>query len=332
MVSSNSRPRVPGGPPIIYNNAPLALYQDCGGPGGYKKRDGSCPLSRIDLPTGTDTLPVSISAAIMAGNGGQFGGAASGISPTDSAASGAIRSGIQAGAGNASSTLTTSPSTTTAAAALCSHAADPQNACTAIANGPGWCACGGSPSTYAVQTSASLPCGWTNLPPTTHFDCPTATNEPLSTAPPTTNTPTTSTPPLPSPNAGIAIWLQQYSSTSGAEVATWFAYTYTPGDTNLGSACKSSPEGMVPVPNGTPVDSELNIYPTSMAISAYGRKLEYEAFQLGLSDEATSWTMSLSDTQSGAPLGQCSAVTNVAGVNCGSERVLTPVAKCEWAN
>ena len=184
MVSSNSRPRVADGPPIIYNNAPLELYQDCGGPGGYNKRGGSCPLSRIDQPTGTDAFPVSISAAIMAGNGGQFGGTASRISPSNSAASGAIISGIQAGGGNASSTLTTLPSTTAAATALCSHAADPQNTCTAIANGPGWCACGGSPSTYAVQTSASLPCGLTTLPPTTHFDCPTASNGLVSTAHP----------------------------------------------------------------------------------------------------------------------------------------------------
>ena len=360
MVSSESRPRVAGGPPIIYNNAPLELYQDCGGPGGYKKRDGSCPLSRIDLPTGTDALPVSVSAAIMAGNGGQFGGTAGGLSPTNAAASVAIIGGIQAGAGNASSTLTTLPSTTAAASAaiisglqagtanalstpttspsttatdtaLCSHAADPHNTCTAIANGPGWCACGGSPSTYAVQTSASLPCGWTTLPPTTQFDCPTTTGGLISTAPPSTINPASSTPSATPPNAGIAIWLQQYSSTSGAEVGTWFAYSYTPGDTNLGSACKSSPKGTASVPNGTPVDNELSIYPTSMAISAYGRKLQYEAFQLGLSETA-SWDMELWDTQSGANLGQCSIVSNVAGVNCDSQRVLTPVAKCEWAN
>lgn len=89
---------------------------------------------------------------------------------------------------------------------------------------------------------------------------------------------------------------------------------------------------MLPIPNGTPVDNELNIYPTSMAISAYGRKLEYEAFHIGLSDEATSWAMDLWDTKLDATLGQCGAVSNVVGVNCDSQRVLTPVAKCEWAN
>lgn len=86
------------------------------------------------------------------------------------------------------------------------------------------------------------------------------------------------------------------------------------------------------MPNGTPVDSELGIYPASMAVSAYGRKLLYEAFHVGIADEANSWVMDLWDTKLGAMLGQCSAVSDVKGVTCGSQYVLTPVAKCEWAN
>ena len=42
--------------------------------------------------------------------------------------------------------------------------------------------------------------------------------------------------------------------------------------------------------------------------------------------------MDLWGPQSGAGLGSCSAISNVASVNCDSQRVLTPVAKCEWAN
>lgn len=48
MVSTQSKPRCAGSVPIIYNNAPLELYQDCGGLGGYRKRDGSCPLTQVD--------------------------------------------------------------------------------------------------------------------------------------------------------------------------------------------------------------------------------------------------------------------------------------------
>lgn len=53
---------------------------------------------------------------------------------------------------------------------------------------------------------------------------------------------------------------------------------------------------------------------------------------MGFSDEATSWAMDLWDTKLGAALGQCSAVLDGKGVTCGSQYMLTPVAKCEWAN
>ena len=72
------------------------------------------------------------------------------------------------------STSTSTPTTTTAGPATvsCYHAADPQNTCAAIANGPGYCYCGNDPATYAVMPSpATQPCGWTTQPPTTSFDC-----------------------------------------------------------------------------------------------------------------------------------------------------------------
>ena len=84
------------------------------------------------------------------------------------------------------STSAAASSTTAAGAAsvTCYHAADPENTCAAVADGPGWCECGYSPTTYAVMPSgASQPCGWTTTPPTTSFNCaasptptPTATS------------------------------------------------------------------------------------------------------------------------------------------------------------
>lgn len=70
----------------------------------------------------------------------------------------------------ASSTIP--PTTTSAAAASvsCYHAADPDNTCAAIADGPGWCECGDSPATYAILPTGQ-PCAWTTTPPTTSFNC-----------------------------------------------------------------------------------------------------------------------------------------------------------------
>lgn len=328
MVSSGSKPRVAGGPPILYNNAPLELYQDCGGPGGYRKRDGSCPLTQIDLPTGSAALPESVSAAIMAGNRGQFGGNAGGTSPTLTAAIGDILGGIAAGvaAAHGSSTLTSSPSTT---AALCSHTADPQNTCNAIANGPGWCMCGDSLNSYPVQTSTDPVCHWTTLPPTTSFDCPAATVKPAPKIPAVPSNPTTSTSPAASPTAGIAIWLQEYSSTSGAEVGTWFAYSYEPGDANLGDPCNSNPCGMTPVPDGTPVSDEMRIYPDqNMTISAYHLNLMYELSIISLIGSLKVIKTDGLDTF----LTSCSAVANAKSVACGSQYELTPRVTCEWVN
>lgn len=78
-----------------------------------------------------------------------------------------------------STSSTASASTTaTGAAVTCTHAADPQNTCAAIADGGGWCDCGTDPATYAMMPSpAPQPCAWTTTPPTTSFDCsaPTST-------------------------------------------------------------------------------------------------------------------------------------------------------------
>ncbi|KAF6222041.1 hypothetical protein HO133_001127 [Letharia lupina] len=213
MVSTQSKPRGAGSVPIIYNNAPLELCKDCGGSGGYIKRDGSCPLTQIDLPSSTEALPASIAAAIMAGDGGRLGGTAAGMSPTPAAAIGGIIGGVSAGvaAAHASSTLIASPSTSAATTVSCSHAADPHNTCASIASGPGWCVCGESPNSYAVRTSTDLACGWTTPPPTASFDCSAATTTSKPATPPATANPAPSTPPPSSPNAGIAIELQLYS-------------------------------------------------------------------------------------------------------------------------
>ena len=77
-------------------------------------------------------------------------------------------------------------STASGAAVTCYHAADPDNTCAAIADGPGWCECGDSPTTYAVMPSTDpQPCAWTTTPPTTSFNCaatPTPSPAPTSTA------------------------------------------------------------------------------------------------------------------------------------------------------
>lgn len=328
MVSTQSKPRVPGGPPILYNNAPLELYQACEGAGGNRKRDGSCPLTQLDSPTGTEALPASSSAAIMAGDGGQPEESSGGTSPSLSAALEAIVGGISAGvaAGHASPTLTTSPSTTATATFSCYHDADPQNTCPAIANGPGWCVCGGSPASYAVQTSTDLACDWTTLPPITSFDCPTMTTTLAPTKAQTTYVdPAPSTPPTPTPNAGISIWLQQYTSIDGAAVDVWWAYSFSPGDAKLGNPCSTNPCGTVPVPDGTLRSADMSIYPTDMAISAYGRKLRYTSF-------FDLWVGNLWDTKTGVGLAICNAVVDAKGVPCDDQLLLTPRVTCEWVN
>ena len=274
MVSTQSKPRVAGGPPIIHNNAPPELFQDCEGPGGNVKRDGSCPLTQTNLLIGT---------------------------------------------------ATTSPTTTTTTTLSCYHEADPQNTCTAIANGPGWCVCGDSLDSYAVQTSTDLPCGWTTLPPETSFDCPTATTTLAPAKSPTTVNPAPSTPAPPPPNAGIAIWLQQYRGIYGADTGTWFAYSYTPEDVKLGDPCNSKARGLTLVPNGTPTAEELSIYPTNMAMSAYDRKLDYTSF-------FSSMVGSLWDTATGEALALCTAVAVPEGVGGDAQRLLTPRLTCEWVN
>lgn len=79
--------------------------------------------------------------------------------------------------GKPAPSATTSTSAASAAASVtCYHAADPDNTCAAIADGPGWCECGTDPATYAVMPSpAPQPCAWTTTPPTTSFACSTPT-------------------------------------------------------------------------------------------------------------------------------------------------------------
>ena len=129
------------------------------------------------------------------------------------------------------------------------------------------------------------------------------------------------------PNAGIAIWLQQYSSTSGAEVGTWFAYTYTPGDAKLSDPCNSNSCGMTPVPDGTPVSDELRTYPDkNMTISAYNFNLMYELSIISLIGSLNVIKTDGLDTF----LTSCNAVANAKSVACGSQYELTPRVTCEW--
>lgn len=72
----------------------------------------------------------------------------------------------------ATSAATTVTSAAAAAAAVtCQHNADPDSTCAAIADSLGYCECNNDGTTYAIETSAANPCGWTTLPPTTSFDC-----------------------------------------------------------------------------------------------------------------------------------------------------------------
>jgi len=82
----------------------------------------------------------------------------------------------------APSTSASATATAAATTVSCYHAADPQNTCAAIANGPGWCECGTLAATFAVKPTGQ-PCAWTTLPPTTSFNCaatptPTSCNVP----------------------------------------------------------------------------------------------------------------------------------------------------------
>lgn len=281
IVSSLARPRVAGGPPIIYNNAPQQLYQDCGGPQGYKKRDGSCPLTNIEQPTGTAGSPASQDSAVI------------------DTTMGAGSAGIEAG--QESSSFTTVPlrsSTSQNSAAI--------DAITAAT----------SAEIAAGQEPSSIPTNSSSATASDQLSATTSNAAPMD----------SSLVPSPSPNAGIAIWLQQYSSTSGAEVDTWFAYTYTPGDLKLGNPCNSHPSGSTAVPNGTPVANEFNIYPSSMSIKAYGLKLKY----LSLSTSGVGFLeeVNLPDT-----IASCTpAVDAQAQIQtCGSQYKFTLRLTCEWS-
>ncbi len=279
IVSSLAQPRVAGGPPIIHNNVPQQLYQDCGGPQGYKKRDGSCPLTNIEQPTGTAGSPASQDSAAIG------------------AIIGAISAGIEAGQESASfTTVPLSSSTSQNSAAV--------DAITgAISAGV---AAGQEPSSFPTSSSPTTTSD--QLPATTSNAAPI--NSPLV--------------PSPSPNAGIAIWLQQYSSTSGAEVDTWFAYTYTPGDPKFGNPCNRDSSGSTAVPNGTPVANELKIYPSTMSIKAYGLKLKY----MSLSESGVGFLVKADTLDSVA---NCTPVIDAHEQTCDSLYRLTLRLTCEWS-
>ncbi len=63
----------------------------------------------------------------------------------------------------------------------CLHEADPDSTCSAIADSKGYCECNNDGTTYAMMTTGTVPCGWTTLPATTSFHCPTTTTTTSST-------------------------------------------------------------------------------------------------------------------------------------------------------
>lgn len=88
------------------------------------------------------------------------------------------------------------PTTTTAPAVKCYHAASPRHTCAAIAN-DGWCDCGDS-NKYQKMTEPGSVCEWTTLPPTKSYDCPAATTMVTTTSAPATTTTAPPPPPVPS--------------------------------------------------------------------------------------------------------------------------------------
>ncbi|KAI4088587.1 MAG: hypothetical protein L6R37_008178 [Teloschistes peruensis] len=81
-----------------------------------------------------------------------------------------------------SSSASSSSANGNSATVTCYHAADPQNACAAIADSDGWCDCGDD-NKYQEMTEQGSLCQWTTLPPTKSFDCTTPPPKPTQTAP-----------------------------------------------------------------------------------------------------------------------------------------------------
>ena len=87
---------------------------------------------------------------------------------------------------------------------------------------------------------------------------------------------------------------------------------------------------MAAIPNKTPVANELSIYPSRMSISAYGRKLLFEAYTI--TKDGETWLLGLYDAGTANLVCNCEMVADAKGVDCGAEYVLTPRVVCEWAN
>ena len=71
------------------------------------------------------------------------------------------------------------------------------------------------------------------------------------------------------------------------------------------------------------MSDELNIYPTSMAISAYSKKMKYTS----LSDTGVGF---LDVSGTGTLVANCNFIANAKDQECGSQYVLTPRISCEW--
>lgn len=63
----------------------------------------------------------------------------------------------------------------------CLHEQDPDSTCSAIAGRKRYCECNNDGTQYAMMTTGTVPCGWTTLPATTSFDCPTTSTTTTST-------------------------------------------------------------------------------------------------------------------------------------------------------
>ena len=277
IVTTYARPVVENGPAIIYNGAPIEIYQQCGGPGGYAKRDGACKLGsgNIELPSGSNALPPADVGAILAGNGAQIAG-------------------------------TPIP--------------DPNLGLGGQKNGPG----GTNSKTYTGFLTPLVSKYTTTIdphPPTSLIP----KNSPLTThKPPTSSAP----PPAASipPNVAIAIWEQLYTSLEGAEVASWQAYKYTPGDSKLGDACSSGAVGYADVPDGTFIGDLPTLLPGSLDLKAYDKKYTFVS-QMGLLGSFYPRLL-VKGTQTVVVV--CRTLGDVEGKSCNAQYELTPRATCEW--
>ncbi|MCJ1275962.1 hypothetical protein MMC21_003767 [Puttea exsequens] len=186
------------------------------------------------------------------------------------------------------------------------------------------------PNSQTSSRDSKAPISHTLLTSRTSHSSPISHTPPIPTKPKptphkTSTHPSTSIAP-PAPNTGIAIWLQEYTTSYGYTIATWFAYTYTPSHQppTYGNPCSQKPAGDTSVPAGIDLDDLVHVFPTKMDISAYGKKMLYGSDD----DTVAGW---LADTTGGRDdmVASCKVIGRGSTKYC-ADRTLMPVVKCEW--